>query len=107
MDLADSRLYDVVLPDALAMFNHLSDDPQGDAELEMDGGIYSAPNPNRYGRLLYGSGRCAPYGTCLIRGCLKNQNTRLFLHILYPIPLPFPHFLHCSILTPLSLCSIS
>lgn len=47
MDLGDCCMYDPFFPNALALRNDLSHNPERDGQLEMDGG--SLPDPSCYG----------------------------------------------------------
>ena len=47
MDLVDGGEYDVVFSDALALFHHLPDDQEGDAEPQVDAGVLCGPDGDR------------------------------------------------------------
>ena len=84
-------MYDAVFPDALALFDNLSDYPQGDAELEMDCGIDPNPDYNRYD-CLFSRGKCgAPYGACLMKRAGRSQAARSFNGVMLSVDRAAPH----------------
>lgn len=52
--MADRRLHDALLPAALALLDHLHDDPQGNRKLEMDSRVLPSSHRYRAAALLHG-----------------------------------------------------
>ena len=76
LDLADGSVHNALFADALALLDDLPDHPQGDAELEVDGGLLPRADGDRHDRLLPRRGkiRIISTGNILPKiDCIQNS----------------------------------